>query len=83
MTQPSYRLGLLENLAPGGFGMRYKGIPRRFKEASHHDDARGVALFAEKLELEPINLLLENKDMFAQFLDGLLIFAQAWKPMQL
>jgi hypothetical protein len=29
------------------------------------------------LPFKPIKLLLENKDLFSQFLDGFLIFSQA------
>jgi len=35
-----------------------------------------LSLFAEKLSFEPVKLLLENKDLFPQFLDGFLIFSQ-------
>mgnify|MGYP006115625323 FL=1 len=41
------------------------------------------SLFAEELSLEPIKLLLENKDLFTQFLDGFLIFSQVTKLKQL
>ena len=37
------------------------------------------ALFAEELPFEPIQLLLENKDLFTQFLDDFLIFSQVGK----
>lgn len=36
----------LENRAPGGFGLRYKGLPRRFKKAIHAVDSTTIALVA-------------------------------------
>jgi len=35
-----------------------------------------LAFFTEELSFETIELLLENEDLFAQFLDGFLIFSQ-------
>lgn len=39
-------LSHLENLKPGGFGLRYKGVPRRFKKAIHAVDSSTIALIA-------------------------------------
>jgi len=39
-------LAHFENLAPGGFGLRYKGLPRRFKKAIHAVDSTTIALVA-------------------------------------
>ena len=39
-------LSHLENAMPGGFGIRYKGIPRRFKRAIHAVDSSTIALIA-------------------------------------
>ena len=36
----------LESLTPGGFGMPYKGIPRRFRRAIHAVDSSTIALVA-------------------------------------
>lgn len=36
----------LEGLMPGGFGMRYKGLPKRFKRAVHAVDSSTIALVA-------------------------------------
>jgi hypothetical protein len=36
----------LEGLIPGGFGMRYKGLPRRFRKAIHAVDSSTIALVA-------------------------------------
>ena len=36
----------LEGLAPGGFGIRYKGLPRRFRKAVHAVDSSTIALVA-------------------------------------
>lgn len=36
----------LEGLMPGGFGIRYKGVPRRFKRAIHAVDSSTIALVA-------------------------------------
>jgi len=36
----------LENKAPGGFGLRYKGLPRRFKKAIYAVDSSTIALVA-------------------------------------
>ena len=39
-------LGHLENQLPGGFGTRYKGLPRRFKKTIHAVDSTTIALVA-------------------------------------
>lgn len=39
-------LGHLEGLMPGGFGIRYKGVPRRFKRAIHAVDSSTITLVA-------------------------------------
>jgi hypothetical protein len=39
-------LSHLESLKPGGFGLRYKAIPRRFKKAIHAVDSSTIALIA-------------------------------------
>jgi hypothetical protein len=36
----------LDNLAPGGFGLPYKGLPRRFKKAIYAVDSSTIALVA-------------------------------------
>ncbi len=36
----------LEGLVPGGFGIRYKGLPRRFRKAIHAVDSSTIALVA-------------------------------------
>ena len=36
----------LDGLMPGGFGIRYKGVPRRFKRAIHAVDSSTIALVA-------------------------------------
>jgi len=36
----------LENKTPGGFGLRYKGLPRRFKKAIYAVDSSTIALVA-------------------------------------
>lgn len=36
----------LEGLIPGGFGIRYKGLPRRFRKAVHAVDSSTIALVA-------------------------------------
>lgn len=36
----------LEGLMPGGFGIRYKGLPRRFRKAVHAVDSSTIALVA-------------------------------------
>ena len=36
----------LESLTPGGFGVRYKGLPRRFRKAVHAVDSSTIALVA-------------------------------------
>jgi len=36
----------LENKVPGGFGLRYKGLPRRFKKAIYAVDSSTIALVA-------------------------------------
>lgn len=36
----------LEGVTPGGFGMRYQGIPRRFKRAIHAVDSSTITLVA-------------------------------------
>ena len=36
----------LDGLTPGGFGMRYKGLPKRFKKAIHAVDSSTIALVA-------------------------------------
>jgi hypothetical protein len=36
----------LDGLSPGGFGMRYKGLPKRFKRAVHAVDSSTIALVA-------------------------------------
>jgi len=40
----------LEGLMPGGFGIRYKGIPRRFKRAIHAVDSSTIALVANCMD---------------------------------
>ena len=37
----------LENRVPGGFGTRYKGLPRRFKKTIHAVDSTTIALVAQ------------------------------------
>ena len=39
-------LSHLEGLMPGGFGLRYKGLPRRFRKAVHAVDSSTIALVA-------------------------------------
>ena len=36
----------LEGLTPGGFGIRYKGLPRRFRKAVHAVDSSTISLVA-------------------------------------
>jgi hypothetical protein len=39
-------LSHLDGITPGGFGIRYKGLPRRFKKAIHAVDSSTIALIA-------------------------------------
>lgn len=39
-------LSHLDGLVPGGFGIRYKGLPRRFRKAVHAVDSSTIALVA-------------------------------------
>ena len=61
----------------GGFGLS------RFRISKEIGMLELFSLFAEELSLEPIKLLLENKDLFTQFLDRFLIFSQVIKLKQL
>lgn len=43
-------LGHLDGLSRGGFGLRYKGVPRRFRRAIHAIDSSTIALLANCLD---------------------------------
>ena len=43
-------LSYLENRLPGGFGLRYKGVPRRFRKAIHAVDSSTIALVASCMD---------------------------------
>lgn len=40
----------LENSLPGGFGIRYKGLPRRFKKTVHAIDSSTISLLANCMD---------------------------------
>lgn len=62
-------LSHLDGMMPGGFGIRYKGVPRRFKRAIHAVDSSTIALIARGggTVFWALSFLVKNNayDMFA------------------